>query len=98
LTWEAPSNTGGSPINHYRIFVTEKDNSGSVARIDTIGDHTYYKLKTQRAMWGRDFILTVQAINNIHKMSLISEPSIFSVADPLQSNKVTSLPAPIIQL
>lgn len=46
LTWDSPSNTGGSPINHYRIFVTEKDNSGSVARIETIGDKTSYKLKT----------------------------------------------------
>ena len=36
-------------------------------------------------MWGRDFIVTVQAINNNHKMSLVSEPAIFSVDDPLKS-------------
>lgn len=46
ITWEAPAADGGAAINHYRIFVTEKDNQGSVARIETIGDKQSYKLKT----------------------------------------------------
>ena len=49
-------------------------------------------------MWGRDYIVTVQAINNNHKMSLVSEPSIFSVDDPLKSKLANTLPPPIIQL
>ena len=49
-------------------------------------------------MWGKDFIITIQAINGYHKISLVSEPAIFSVSDPLKENLKVQLPAPIIEL
>jgi hypothetical protein len=33
-------------------------------------------------MQGKDYTVTVQAINKDQKMSLVSDPAVFSVADP----------------
>jgi hypothetical protein len=63
LSWEEPGQTGGSPIQKYRIFVSEKDVSGSRLEINTNNAHTSYELKTPKAMHGKDYIFTVQAIN-----------------------------------
>lgn len=98
VTWTEPTAAGGSQIHHYRIFVTERDNAANVARIETNGNKTTYNLKTPRAMWGKDYVLTVQAINGYHKISLLSEPAIFSVNDPIKDNQKVQLPSPIIEL
>ena len=63
LSWEEPEQTGGSPVQKYRIFVSEKDVSGSKLEINTNNAKTSYKLKTPKAMHGKDYIFTVQAIN-----------------------------------
>jgi len=49
-------------------------------------------------MWGKDYIIMIQAINGFHKISLLSEPAIFSVNDPLKDNLKVQLPSPIIEL
>jgi len=49
-------------------------------------------------MWGKDYIITVQAINGYHKISLVSEPAIFSVNDPLKDIQKVQLSSPIIEL
>lgn len=49
-------------------------------------------------MWGKDYILTIQAINGNHKISMLSEPAIFSVADPIKDNLKVQLPPPIIEM
>jgi hypothetical protein len=98
ITWTEPTATGGSQIHHYRIFLTERDNAANVARIETSGNKTTYNLKTPRAMWGKDYLIMIQAINGFHKISLLSEPAIFSINDPLKDNLKVQLPSPIIEL
>ena len=82
LSWEEPAQTGGSPVQKYRIFVSEKDVSGSRLEINTNNARTTYELKTPKAMHGKDYIFTVQAINRNQKMSLVSDMAIFHVANP----------------
>jgi hypothetical protein len=62
--------------------VTEKDSQGSTLSIETSDSKTSYKLKTPKAMFGKDYVFTVQAINKLQKMSMVSEQGIFSVVDP----------------
>lgn len=50
--------------------------------IESLDSKTSYKLKTPKSMYGKNYIFTVQAINKNSKMSLLSEPGIFSVNDP----------------
>jgi hypothetical protein len=50
--------------------------------IETSDAKTSYKLKTPKAMHGKDYVFSVQAINKLQKMSLVSDQAIFSVADP----------------
>jgi hypothetical protein len=48
-------------------------------------------------MFGKDYIFTVQAINKLQKMSLISDQAIFSVIDPSKQavvHKTTASSAP----
>jgi hypothetical protein len=59
LSWDEPSNTGGSPVLKYRIFVSEKDRQGSTLSIETSDARTTYKLKTPKAMYGKDYVFTV---------------------------------------
>lgn len=59
LSWDEPAQTGGSPVQKYRIFVQEKDVSGSKLEINTNNAKTSYELKTPRAMHGKDYIFTV---------------------------------------
>ena len=63
LSWDEPAQNGGSPVQKYRIFVSEKDVSGSRLEINTNDAKTFYKLKTPKAMHGKDYVFTVQAIN-----------------------------------
>jgi hypothetical protein len=46
LSWDEPAQTGGSPVQKYRIFVSEKDVSGSRLEINTNNARTTYELKT----------------------------------------------------
>ena len=41
-------------------------------------------------MQGKDYVVTVQAINREQKVSLVSDPAVFSVFDP-KSKKVEAL-------
>lgn len=59
VTWTEPNTPGSSQIHHYRIFVTDRDNSANVGKIETSSNKTSYNLKTPRAMWGKDFIITI---------------------------------------
>jgi len=77
--WDEPTKTGGSPILRYRLRISEKDNLGSPYTFDTTDDKTEVKFKTPRAMQGKDWTVTVQAVNKDQKLSLISEHAIFSV-------------------
>jgi hypothetical protein len=92
LSWDEPAQNGGSPVQKYRIFVSEKDVSGSRLEINTNDAKTFYKLKTPKAMHGKDYIFTVQAINRNQKMSLVSDEAIFNVADA--DGDSASAPAP----
>lgn len=82
ISWEEPQETGGSPILKYRLFIAEKDSQGSPYTVDTADSKTSHRLKTPPTMQGKDYTVTVQAINRDQKMSLVSDPAVFSVADP----------------
>lgn len=63
VSWDEPSETGGSPIQKYRLFIAEKDSQGSPYSVDTSDNKTTHRLKTPPSMQGKDFVVTVQAIN-----------------------------------
>ena len=46
-------------------------------------------------MWGKDYIVTIQAINKNHKMSLVSEPAVFKVASAPKEVKTSNSLVPI---
>ena len=108
ITWEEPTQTGGQTISHYRVFVTDKDNTASSFNFETRDFKTSYQLKTPKVMQGKAFIVTVQAINKNQKMSLVSEPAIFTVSatgtggkkgtNSFASSTSNALPAPITDL
>jgi len=50
-------------IDHYRIFVQEKDKTASPLSIETKDEDTNYILKTPRSMWGKTYIVNIQAVN-----------------------------------
>jgi len=79
IIWEQPSVEGHVSIARYRIFVQEKDSTGSKLDFTTPDSKLSYMLRTPRAMWGKDFLVTIQAINKNHKMSLVSEPAVFKI-------------------
>ena len=62
--------------------MVEKDSIGSPYSVDTADNRTSHRLRTPPAMQGKDFTVTVQAINKDQKMSLVSEPAVFTVNDP----------------
>ena len=95
ISWEEPTLTGNFPIMRYRTFVHDKDNQGSQLNFETADSKTSYKLKTPRSMWGKSYIVNIQAINKVRKMSLVSEPSIFTVSAPKTSTTKATLAAPI---
>jgi len=87
------------PITRYRIFVQEKDTSGTRLDFTTPDARLSYMLKTPKSMWGKDYLVTVQAINKNHKMSLVSEPSVFRIDSvqaeaPAPKSKVSKVVAP----
>lgn len=93
IEWQEPSITGRSPILKYRIFVSEKDKQGTMLNLETADSKTSYRLKIPRSMWGKSYVVTVQAINKNRRMSLISEPAIFTVTNPkAESKKQGELP------
>lgn len=90
VSWEEPAETGGSAILKYRLFIAEKDSQGSPYSVDTADNKTSHRLKTPPTMQGKDYVVTVQAINRDQKVSLVSDPAVFSVADP-RAKKVEAL-------
>ena len=85
VSWDQPASSG-SPVARYRIFVSEKDSTASTYNFETPDAKTSYKLKTPRAMWGRAYLISVQAINRNHKMSLVSEPAVFRVQNATRTS------------
>jgi hypothetical protein len=81
VTWDESQKASEPDVLKFRLFISEKDNFGSTLSLETADDTTTFKLKTPKAMWGKDYLLTIQAINIYHKMSLISEPAVFKVAN-----------------
>jgi hypothetical protein len=58
-----------------------------------------YKLKTPKSMIGKYFTVSVQAINRNGRMSLVSEPAIFYVANMTIALPLTAkLPSPITNM
>lgn len=88
VQWDEPTETGGAPILRYRLFVAEKDSIGSPYSVDTADNKTSHRLRTPPTMQGKDYTVTVQAINRDQKMSLVSEPAVFSVTDPKSKKAV----------
>lgn len=56
--------------------------AGSKLKIETPDNKTSYKLKVPKSMWGKEYVLTVQAINKSKRMSMLSEAAVFPIADP----------------
>jgi hypothetical protein len=54
LRWDAPAETGGSPIMKYRLFIAEKGSQGSPYTIDTADSKTQHRLKTPQTMQGKE--------------------------------------------
>ena len=63
VSWEEPTATGGSPILKYRLRIAEKDSQGSPYTVDTADSKTTHRLKTPTTMQGKDYTVTIQAIN-----------------------------------
>ena len=70
--------------------------AGSKLKIETPDSKTSYKLKVPKWMWGKEYVLTVQAINKNKRMSMLSEPAVFPVANPtLNEPKHKEQPKPV---
>jgi hypothetical protein len=78
LTWSEAAN---KDIARYRIFVSEKDVSGSTLNFETPTANSTYKLRTPKSMWGKDYLVSIQAIDKNHKLSPVSEPAVFKVSN-----------------
>jgi len=78
LTWLQES-SDEQTIDHYRIFVQEKDKTSNPLSIETKDDETRYVLMTPRSMWGKTYIVNVQAVNNKQRVSPLSELAVFTV-------------------
>lgn len=63
LSWDEPTQTGGSPILKYRLRIAERDSQGSPYTVDTADSKTSHRLRTPAAMHGKDYTVTVQGIN-----------------------------------
>ena len=63
ITWDEPTETGGTPIQKYRLRIAEKDSQGSPYTVDTADSKTSHRLKTPTTMQGKDYTVTIQAIN-----------------------------------
>ena len=63
VSWEEPTATGGSPILKYRLRIAEKDSQGSPYTVYTADSKTTHRLKTPTTMQGKDYTVTIQAIN-----------------------------------
>lgn len=109
ITWDEPTNNGGYPISFYRIFLADKDSSTNNFNFETMNSKTLYQLRASKIMYGKSFVVTIQAINKNQKMSLVSEPAIVSINDLTKSHQqkgtvitnglaTTVLPAPITSL
>jgi len=96
ITWTST----GSNIQRFRIFVSEKDTSGSTLNFETPSSNTTYKLRTPKTMWGKDYLVTVQAINKNRKLSPVSEPAVFRVANSTSATAPAPslLPSPITRI
>lgn len=88
ISWEENTRADEKEIIKYRIFIAERDSMGSTLNFETTDDSTTYQLKTPRSMWGKDYLLSVQAINEKRQISLKSEPAIFRVANPSKTKSV----------
>lgn len=87
------------PIKRFRIFVSERDSTAQTLNFETPDAKLSYKLKTTKQMIGKYFTVSVQAINKNGKMSLVSEPAIFLVANMSKPLPPTAkLPSPITNL
>ena len=51
----------------------------SSVSFETSDQKAFYTLKTPSQMWGKSYLITVQAINKERKMSLLSDPVEFSI-------------------
>ena len=104
LMWSESTN---KDITRYRIFVSEKDVSGSTLNFETPTANNTYRLKTPKSMWGKDYLVSVQAIDKNHKLSPVSEPAVFRVSNgtvaasassPTTAAGPTLLPSPITRI
>jgi hypothetical protein len=80
--------------------VTDNDNLYQPLSIETPDQKTFYKLKVPPSMWGKDYTVTVQAINKLSKMSLLSDSAVFEVKNQEKGEKVAkkkeaAVPTPI---
>lgn len=89
ISWEENTRADEREIVKYRIFITERDSMGSTLNFETADDTTSYLLKTPRSMWGKDYLLSVQAINEKGQISLKSDPAIFRIANPSKLKTAT---------
>ena len=109
ISWDEPTKNDGSAIQFYRIFLTDQDSSSNTFNFETFNSKTVYQFRAQKIMYGKSFVVTIQAINKNQKMSLVSETAIFTVIDITKKNQqkgttittgitTTILPAPITHL
>lgn len=87
ITWDQSQQSSESPIVRYRIFIQEKDSVGSSYYFETSDNQLTFSLKTPKAMWGKDYLLSIQAISANNKQSLISDPAVFKVNLPSYMKK-----------
>ena len=93
ISWEQPGSDGGASIANYRIFLEDKANEHSTVTIETEDSKPFYRLSAPQSIWGKQFGVTVQAINKKGKLSLLSDSVSFKVWSTTQSNVIKEIPA-----
>lgn len=98
LSWVQPEPEQGS-ISHYRVFLQQKNSAAPSLTIETSDQKTFYHVRKTPGMVGQVFGLTIQAINQRGKMSILSDPVTFEIHDAMSlSSTELPIPAPIVGL
>src|SRR5437879_13838551 len=91
LSWQAPSNNGGSPITNYKIY--RSSSSGTEGLLITIGNLTSYT-NTGLAS-GHTYFYKVAAVNGIGTSPQSNEDSAATLTMPTHTQNLKASPGTV---